>query len=345
LTLYERAVTFRSMPPTALEAARAGDASAFARLVSPHKRELLAHCYRMSGSMSDAKDLLQESLIRAWKGLASFEGRSSLRTWLYRVTTHACLDALDKRSARVLPTDLGPALGGSAAPPPAPHVEPAWIEPCSTDLEVDVSPEARFDARESVALAFLTALQHLPPKQRAVLLLRDVLGLEASECAELLDMNTAAVNSALQRARESTEARARNRERGPAALDEATASLLARYVQAWEMADVNAFVSLLHEDATLAMPPLAFWLRGPQAIGESLRTMVLTPDSKGSFRLVLTRANGEPALVNYRRDASGVFRVDALQVVEIVGDRVRAITAFLNPSSFASFGLPATLPG
>ncbi len=316
------------------------ESDAFTQLIAPHKRELLAHCYRMSGSMSDAEDLLQESLIRAWKGIDAFEGRSSLRTWLYRVTTHACLDALDKKSMRVLPTDLGPPSDG-LSPPPALSVEPAWIEPCSEELEVEVSPEARVGARESVALAFLSALQHLSAQQRAVLLLRDVLGLEASECAELLDLSVASVNSSLQRARESVDTRAKAKSVAPA--DAATRSLLARYVRAWEGADVKDLVSLLHEDATLSMPPLPFWLSGADAIGASLAEMVLTPTAAGKFKCVITRANGAPAIASYERDDTGAFHKRSLTVLEIEGDRVRSITAFLDARSFSSFDLPATL--
>jgi RNA polymerase sigma-70 factor (ECF subfamily) len=330
------------MSDPALEAARGGDGAAFARLMEPHKRELLAHCYRMSGSMGDAEDLLQESLIRAWKGLATFEGRSSLRTWLYRVTTHACLDTLDKRGARVLPTDLGPAAD-PRTPPPPPRYDESWLEPCSRDIEdaTETSPEARLDAKQSVALAFLSALQQLPPKQRAVLLLRDVLGWEASACAELLELSVPAVNSALQRARESVPTRQSSRL--ATAADAETEALLVRYVRAWEGSDVHAFVALLHEDATLSMAPFAFWLVGAEAIGASLAAMVLTDAARGNWRLVATRANGCPAYLGYERDASGAFQLKALHVLDLDAGRVRALTAFLDPRSFASLGAPASL--
>src|SRR5258708_2028895 len=210
-----------------LELAQKGDDKAFQRLVEPHRRELRAPFYRMSGSLHDADDLLQEGMIRAWKGLRGFEGRASLRTWLYKVTTSACLDALEKRDRKVLPSDLGPA--GTAMVPP--RLEPIWLEPCPEDVwtATPSSPDARYDARESVALALLTALQLLPPKQRAVLILRDVVGLEASECAELLDASVASVNSALQRARETLESRTPEK---PIATEGDLRALLLRYLRA-----------------------------------------------------------------------------------------------------------------
>ncbi len=222
-----------------LEAARAGDERAFAQLIAPYRRELRAHCYRLSGSLHDADDLLQESLLRAWRGLGTFAGRSSLRTWLYKVSTNACLDALEKRPARLLPFDLGPPVAGDARLA-APRHEPIWLEPWP-DAPADAaaaSPEARYGGRESVALAFLVALQLLPARQRAVLLLRDVLGWQASGCAELLGLSVAAVNSALQRARETIDRRAPALADASATVDPETAAVLARYVAAWETTEV-----------------------------------------------------------------------------------------------------------
>lgn len=330
-----------------LDAARTGDGVAFERLVSPFRRELRAHCYRMSGSLSDADDLLQESLIRAWKGLPSFEGRSALRTWLYKVTTSACLDALDKRSARLLPFDAGPAHDPTKPlGPPRPEI--TWLEPCPDDVWVDAppSPEAKYGARESVALAFLSMLQLLPPRQRAVLVLRDVLGWQATECAELLDMSVPAVNSALQRARETLEGQRAIEHAHTPPGDARTEDLLARYVRAWELADVPALVSLLHEDATLSMPPLSEWLQGAQIIGGALSAMVLPPGSSGRFRLVATHANGQPALAAYERDAAtGEMRAAAMHVLTISGGKVASLTAFVDPSLFTRFGLPSRLNG
>jgi RNA polymerase sigma-70 factor (ECF subfamily) len=333
--------------PSTLDDARRGDDRAFARLIEPFRRELLAHCYRLSGSLQDADDLLQEGLLRAWRGLGSFEGRSSLRTWLFKVTTSACLDALEKRPRRVLPEDVGPAAVPGTGPSPAAG-EPAWVEPwpdTAGEEDLRASPEARYALRESVTLAFLVALQLLPAKQRAVLLLHDVVGWKASECGELLDLSVAAVNSALQRARETIDRRAPTlREASRAAKDEKTAALLARYVAAWETADVDALVSLLREDATLSMPPLPQWLRGSKEIGVSLAEMVLVPGSAGAFRLAATRANGLPAFAAYRRDdATGEYRPFALHVVEVVDGRISSIVAFLDPAFHRAFGLPPVL--
>ncbi|HEY2749355.1 MAG TPA: sigma-70 family RNA polymerase sigma factor [Polyangia bacterium] len=332
-----------------LAAARGGDETAFARLVAPHRNELRALCYRMAASLHDADDLLQESLVRAWRGLGAFEGRSSVRTWLYRVTTNACLDVLGSRAARSLPTELGPPAGADRPIGP-PRTDLPWLEPCPDELlDVAPSPEARYTQRESVALAFLVAVQLLPPKQRAVLILRDVVGWQASECAELLDLSVTAVNSALQRARETLAARAlggRDRATEERFEDAKTQALLARYVAAWETADVNALVALLHDDATLAMPPLAEWLRGAQAIGAAIAAMLFGPAGAGAFTLVPARANGMPALAGYQRDrATGGWQPMALHLFEIRDDRLAAITAFLDARLFAPFHLPPTPAG
>jgi RNA polymerase sigma-70 factor, ECF subfamily len=332
-----------------LDAARDGDHEAFASLVEPFRRELRAHCYRLSGSIHDADDLVQESLLRVWRSLKSFEGRSSLRTWLYKVATSACLDALDKRPQRALPMDVSPAVSADVPIAP-PRLEPVWIGPwlaMNGDEGGLSSPEARYTLRESVTLAFLVALQLLPPKQRAVLLLRDVLGWQASECAELLGLSVTAVNSALQRARETIDRRAPAlRDASPVVNDERTAMLLARYVAAWETADVDALVSLLREDATLAMPPLPQWLQGAQDIGRSLGAMVLVPGSSGDYRLVPTHANSRPAFATYRRDeAGGAHTALSIQLVEVADGRIVSIVAFLDPSLFGKFDLPMTFPG
>ena len=329
----------------ALALAQRGDESAFARLVQPYRRELRAHCYRMSASIHDADDLLQDSLLRAWRALDQFEGRSGLRTWLYKVTTSACLDALGKRPARALPSDLGSPMAANAAFGP-PRLEPIWIEPCPDEIvDLAQTPEARYSAAESVAFAFLVALQVLPPQQRAVLILRDVLGWQAQDCAELLELSVAAVNSSLQRARDTLQSQKARSPHVVRNLDDiAGRALLARYVQAWERADVPALVSLLHEDATLAMPPLSEWLRGAASIGASLAAMVLPPEARGTLRLLPTGANGLPAFAAYRQDtAGGPFRPMALHVLELEGGEVTAIVAFLDGSLFSSFGLPSEL--
>lgn len=314
-----------------LAAARAGDESAFDRLVAPYRRELRAHCYRMSGSIQDADDLLQESLLRVWRGLAGFEGRASFRTWIYKVTTHVCLDRLETRAARHLPADLGPPLRDGRGIG-TPREDPIWLEPCPADLYAGPSsPEARYSQREGVALAFLTALQVLPPKQRVVLLLRDVVGWEASECAELLETSVASVTSALQRARETLAARGERRPTLPA--DAATAAVLARYVRAWEHADVDELVALLHEEATLAMPPYAEWLIGAGAIGAAIDVMVFQPAGPGVFRLVPTEASGAPAFTAWRRDpARGELQPMGVHLLEVEGGRIAAMVAFLDPA-------------
>jgi RNA polymerase sigma-70 factor (ECF subfamily) len=297
----------------------------------------------MAGSMDDADDLLQESLVRAWKALGSFEGRASFRTWLYRVTWSACIDGLQSKPMRKLSVDIGPPAD-PADPIPAPRPD-GWIEPCPSSLYDEgapATPEKRYTERESVALAFLAALQLLPPRQRASLLACDVLGWTAAECAELLDLSIPSVNSALQRARETIESRAEGWR--PSMPEEGVKrALLARYVQAWERADVSAFVSLLHEEATLAMPPLTIWLRGARAIGQSVGAMVLRPQAAGSFRLLVTEANGAPALAAYQRGASGAFERYALHVLTLSGDRIAAVTAFLDPRVMASFDVPERL--
>lgn len=328
-----------------LEAAQRGDDGAFARLVAPYRRELRAHCYRMSGSLHDADDLLQDSLLRAWKGLPGFEQRADLRTWLYKVTTHACLDALDKRAPRLLPMELGPAAGANDSFGP-PRFDPIWLEPCPADLyqSNDPSPEARIGQRESVTLAFLVALQLLPAKQRVVLILRDVLGWQAAECAELLELTVAAVNSALQRAHETLASRAPDLRAAPPPIDSADTALLSRYVQAWELADVDALVALLHEDATLAMPPLPQWLLGAQAIGAAIQKMVFAPAGPGTFRLVKTEANARPAFAAYQRDReSGELHLYALHILELKNARVTSMMAFLDPALMNEFGLPGVL--
>lgn len=328
------------MPDNELQAAREGDERAFARLVAPYRNELRAHCYRMSGSLHDAEDLLQESLIRAWTGLGGFEGRASIRTWLYKVTTNACLDALRGPGSRTLPTEFGPA-GDPSTPMGPPRIDLAWLEPFPDAFLADApsSPEARYGQRESVALAFLVALQLLPPTQRAVLILRDVLGWSAHECAALLDSTVAAVNSALQRARESVESRAHAARTNPSSVEDAdTRALLARYVEAWERADITKLVALLHGDATLAMPPFSEWLHGPGSIGAAIDAMVFRTQGPGGIKMVETRANGAPAFASYFREGpDGPFVPRALHVLAVREGRIAAITAFMDASLVEKF--------
>src|SRR3954467_14683961 len=256
-----------------LAAARAGDESAYALLVEPHRRELRAHCYRMLGSIHDADDAVQDALLRAWRGLPRFEGRSTTRSWLYKITTNACLNTIARQPrGRVLPVDFGEPAdphGGAGAP----LVESVWMQPYPDerlDLGDDrAAPDARYDRRESVELAFVAALQHLPPNQRAALIMREVLGFSARECADALDATVASINSALQRARKTVEEKLPERSQQAtlrALGDERVRDLVQRYVDAWESGDVSRVVAMLTEDATFSMPPNAAWFRGRDAI-------------------------------------------------------------------------------
>jgi RNA polymerase sigma-70 factor (ECF subfamily) len=327
-----------------VRAAKAGDRTAFGRLLAPYCRELRAHCYRMSGSLEDAEDLLQDSLLRAWKGMSSFEGRSSVRTWLFAIATNVCLNALDAGKARTLPTEIGPRVERFEGLVPIP-VDPIWLEPWPDELgpAMRETPEARVSERESVSLAFLVALQVLPPRQRAVLLLRDVVGLEATECGHLLDMSVPAIKSALQRARETVEARAAE-DRSLEVDDTATRSMLARYLQAWERADVAEIVSLLHEDATFSMPPQSEWLAGPRAIGRLLEEHIYGAKARAGVRLLETHANGASAFaVYFREHEADALGAKAIQVVHVRGGRVAGIVNFLGAATVTAFGLPARL--
>jgi RNA polymerase sigma-70 factor (ECF subfamily) len=321
-----------------LEAARAGDEDGFARLVEPHRGELHAHCYRMLGSVHDAEDALQDALLRAWRGLASFEGRSSLRSWLYRIATNTCLDVIARRPKRVLPIDYGPAADPHHGPG-EPLVESVWVEPYPDEKlglkDGYAAPEARYEQREAVELAFIVALQHLPATQRAVLILREVLGFSAREVAETLETTTASVNSALQRARAAVDERLPEQTQQAtlrALGDDGLRNLVDGYVDAWERNDVDAVVALLAEDATFAMPPLATWFGGLDAIEVFLAGWPLSGDWR--WRVVRTRANGQPALAYYSWDEEEeTFRRFALNVLTLRGAQVSEVTAFLTRST------------
>ncbi|MGY1644236.1 sigma-70 family RNA polymerase sigma factor [Geodermatophilus sp. SYSU D00703] len=305
-----------------------------------HRRELTGYCYRMLGSAFDADDAVQETMVRAWRGLADFEGRSALRSWLYRIATNVCLDQLSGRQRRALPMDLSgspwqPVEASLAARRPT----TAWVEPV-LDRQVvaeDADPAEQAVQRESIRLAFVAALQHLPPRQRAVLLLREVLRWKADEVAELLDTTVASVNSALQRARATLAAV--GGETDPQPLDDDERDLLDRYVDAFERYDIDAFVALLHEDATQHMPPFEMWLRGPEDIG----TWMLGPGSacRGS-RILPTWANGAPAFAQYRPVAGGGHEPWALHVLEVRAGRIAHISSFLDLDNdlFRRLGLP-----
>ena len=264
-----------------LEAARGGDEDAFAQLAEPHRGVLHAHCYRMLGSLHDAEDALQETLLRAWRGLASFEGRSSLRSWLYAIATNVCLRAIERRPKRVLPIDYVPA-GDPHDGLAEPLVETVWVEPYPDErfgiADGLAGPEARYEQRESVELAFIAALQHLPARQRAVLVLRDVLGFSARETAEVLETTPTGIDSALQRAHKAVDERLPERSQQAVLSsldDQGLRELVDRYVDAWERADVDAVVAMLTADAAMTMPPIPTWYRGHEAISAFLEAVVL----------------------------------------------------------------------
>jgi RNA polymerase sigma-70 factor (ECF subfamily) len=310
-----------------LDAARAGDADAFEHLVGPYRAELVAHCYRMLGSLHDAEDAVQDSMVRAWRSVGRLDERGFVRAWLYKIATNRCLTAAGRSSRRELPTDVLPATAGT---------EISWLEPYP-----DVSPETHYLARESVELAFVAALQHLSAIQRAALILRDVLGFSAAEVAELLDTSTAAVNSALQRARKvidspGTSQQTVLRELGPDGVDE----LVGRWAAAWHEGDVDAIVAMLAEDARFSMPPLPEWYRGADAIRAFLEQGPL----QSQWRFLPTTANGQLAFGTYLRDdGAGAFVPGGLDVLTIRDGRVAEVVAFLA-ADLTSFGLPASLP-
>ncbi|HLH13203.1 MAG TPA: sigma-70 family RNA polymerase sigma factor [Solirubrobacteraceae bacterium] len=321
-----------------LARARGGEEAAFAELLDARRAELHAHCYRMLGSVHDAEDALQDAMWRAWRGLAGFEGRSSLRSWLYTIATNACLDEIARRPKRVLPIDYGPATDPHVAPG-EPVVESVWIEPYPDERlglrDGLAAPDARYEQRESVELAFIAALQHLPATQRAVLILREVLGFSAKEVAESLQTTVASVNSALQRARAALERRTPQRSQQATLRtlgDEALRELVDRYVEAWERNDVQAFVALLAEDATFAMPPLASWYAGREAIARWAEGWPLS--GAWRWRALRTVANAQPALGFYAwNDEAGDYRPFALNVLTVRGTRVSDVVAFIARSA------------
>jgi RNA polymerase sigma-70 factor, ECF subfamily len=330
-----------------LSTARSGDEGAFGRIAEEHRVELLAHCYRMLGSLQDAEDALQEAMLRAWRGLPRFAGRSSLRTWLYRIATNACLDALSRRPRRVLPVDHGPA-SDPTADVGQPLVESVWIEPFPDEklplADGHAAPEARYEQREAVELAFVAALQHLPATQRAVLLLREVLGFSAREVAESLETTVASVNSALQRARKTVDARLPEQSQQATLRslgDERLRELVESYVDAWAKGDVDAVAALLVEDAVFSMPPWPGWWRGRETIAGFAKTAHETcPDT----RSVPTRANGQTALAYYNLDPeTGRYLAAAIDVITFEGSLIKEITGFITPEIFPRFGLPAEL--
>jgi RNA polymerase sigma-70 factor (ECF subfamily) len=315
------------------------DSEDFQRLADPFRRELLAHCYRMLGSVHDAEDLVQETYLRAWRAYDRFEGRSSLRTWLYSIATRTCLTALEQRSRRPMPSDLTEHYTQPDGPlSTAPEV--AWLEPIPDALSGGdpADPAEIVASRESLRLAMIAALQHLPPRQRTVLILRDVLKWRASEVAELLDTTTAAINSALQRARAQLEEVAPSEDEVDPTTDPEQREILDRYVAAFENADVAALVELFKEDAVWEMPPYLSWFRGKYDIGVLVARQCAP--GPGDLRLAPAAANGQPAFGVYKRGDDGVHHAHSIQVLTLTREGISHVGAFFDTSLFHTFGLP-----
>ena len=326
--------------------ARAGDGEAFQQLTEPHRRELQVHCYRMLGSFQDAEDVLQDTLLAAWQGLGGFEGRASLRTWLYRIATHRCLDA--RRSASRRPAKEWD-IPGVEPPEPTRLGEVVWLQPFPDALPggaigAPLGPEARYEQTESISLAFVTALQVLPPRQLAVLILRDVLGFHASEVAGMLDSTVESVNSALKRARASLQRRwpapTADRQPPPIAGSPFEDEIVAKFVRAWESADLDALVALLTDDVFMSMPPMPFEYEGREVVARFCAGLF---GAGRRFDLVPTRANSQPAFGAYLRAPTGIRHGIGFYVLTVSGDRICALTRFEN-SVLPWFGLPRSLP-
>jgi RNA polymerase sigma-70 factor (ECF subfamily) len=332
------------MSAAALVAAvQSGDEAAFAALTEPYRRQLHLHCYRMLGSFDEAEDLVQETLLRAWRGRAGFEGRSMVRTWLYRIATNACLDHIDSRSRRL----------ASLESPQEPNAVD-WLQPYPDRLldqiaSSDPEPDVKAIGRETIELAYLAAIQYLPPKQRAILILRDALGWSAKETANLLDESVASVNSALSRARSSMRKRMPKRRLEWSTVATPTTverKLLERYMDATDRADVAALTALLREEVLLTMPPYPTWFEGREQIATAfaLSTDPAEPAYQGQFRTVATAANRQPAVAAYvRRPGDSGYRALGLDVLRLEGDQVIEITRFVSADLFPAFGLPLTI--
>ena len=330
-----------------LSRARAGDGEAFRELTDPHRRELQVHCYRMLGSFQDAEDTLQDTLLAAWQGIGGFaEERASLRTWLYKIATSRCLNA--RRAASRRPARERD-VSQFEPPVPTPRDEAVWLQPFPDALlegavDVPPGPEARYEQTEAISLAFVTALQLLPPRQVAVLILRDVLGFHASEVAGMLEVTVESVNSALKRARASLQRRqqpAAGHQPPPAAGSPAEDAIVAKFTRAWESADLDALVALLTDDVFLAMPPVPFGYEGRDAVTRYCASLFVA--GRG-FDLVPARANGQPAFGAYLRGSAGVRHATAFYVLTLAGGQICALTRF-EASVLPWFGLPRSLPG
>lgn len=345
----------RSFHPTSdekytdtLAAALDGNPEAFASMTEPHRKELLTHCYRILGSLEDAEDKVQETFLHAWRRLQTYQGKGSLRSWLYKIATNTCLDALAQRPKRSLPVELySPA--DPSTPPEPPVNEPVWLEPYPDELlaPVEASPEARYDSHESISFAFMIALQELPARQRCALILGDVLDWQAVEIAEALDTSVSAVNSLLHRARSILKQRYPHKAvEKPNLTEEQQKQLLERYLRAWETADIEGIVSLLTEEATFPMPPLPSWYQGRTAIRAFLLATSLAGDAADRWRLLPIRANGLPGFAFYMREENtGKYLPFALQVLSFEGELLSDVTTFGTPRLFPAFNLPSNLAG
>jgi len=326
----------------AQRATTTADRRDFARSTEPFRRELLAHCYRMVGSVDDAEDLVQETYLRAWRSFGTFEGRSSLRTWLYQIASNACLTAIERRSRRPLPSGLGSPDQDASVPPAAAESDVQWLQPIPDALLRPESgdPAAIAVSRESLRLALIASFQYLRPRQRAVLLLRDVLAFPASDVAGMLGMTTTAVKSALQRARGRLEEVAPAADQVAEPTEPEARALLDQYIRAFETADAAALKQLLRRDATLEMPPSAAWFTGGRAIAEAVSGL----GSPGDWRMLAVAANGQPAAAAYHREPDGSYRAYGIVVLTPTTTGIARLVVFADPGLFDRFGLPQTCP-
>ncbi len=344
-----------SVETARLEAALHGDSQQFGELTEPYRRELQVHCYRILGSLHEAEDMVQETLLKAWKRLAMYEKRASFRAWLYKIATNTCLDSLDRRrSRRLLPLDAMPASDPNTSILP-PAAELTWLEPFPDEWLRDtnaLNPEARYTDSESISLSFMTALQLLPPRQRAVLILRDVLDFSAHETAEVLEITISSANSALHRARKTLSQNYQNRDpesSAQALTDERSQWLLDHFLQAWETADVDGLVALLRADAAFAMPPSPSWYQGRAAIRIFVASTVFADDgmfngkASGRWRLLPTWANASPAFAIYQRAETGEYQAFGMLVLDVEANGLTQIISFIDPSMPPRFGLPARI--
>jgi RNA polymerase sigma-70 factor (ECF subfamily) len=352
ITHNSSASSSQSTGTASLEAARRGDPQSFSELTEPFRRELQVHCYRILGSLHEAEDMVQETMLKAWKRLGTYEGRASFRAWLYKIATNTCLDFLDqRRTRRLLPLDANPASDPNASILP-PASEMTWLEPFPDEWLHDpraINPEARYTDSESISFSFLTALQYLPSRQRAVLILRDVLDFSANETAEVLEITVSSANSALHRARKTLSQNYKEEHSDQPPTDERSRWLLEHFVRAWETADVEGLVELLKEDAILAMPPSPSWYQGQAAIR---RFVSLTVFGEGEmfrgkadnrWRLMPTRANASLAFALYQRNEKEEYQAFGLHALEYDKEGITRLISFIDPSLISRFGFPMTL--